>query len=271
MKVKLVTAINDDIGTGHISRMSELKIILVKKFIDTEIFLIDKRKNIKFLKKNKIKFKNIDISSYKKKNYFYIVDLPNTFKRKYLKEKFGKNMYFYDRKNYSKTIKPMIIHKNRKMTLYNYYIPKIKNKFKKKYDILITSGSVTKIKKNFINQNLENNFKLKIINPFLKVKSNTFLSKLDFIKEIKKSHLVICNFGVTVFEALLNNVPVIINNYKKKDIEQIKKLKLSTFNEIELNNFNLKDYKKRIFLGNHILDNNEVIKLIKNNSFTEFK
>ena len=67
MKVKLVTAINHDIGTGHVSRMYELKLILSKKLIDTEILLIDTIKNNKFLRKNNIKFKIIDLASYKKK------------------------------------------------------------------------------------------------------------------------------------------------------------------------------------------------------------
>ena len=75
---------------------------------------------------------------------------------------------------------------------------------------------------------------------------------------------------MTVFESLLNKVPVIINNYKTKDIDQIKKLKLLTVKELDLNKFNVKDYKRRISLNNFILDNSEVIKLIKDDGFTKF-
>ena len=177
MKVKIVTAINHDIGTGHVSRMYELKLTLSKKLIDTEILLIDTIKNNKFLRKNNIKFKIIDLASYKKSNYFYILDLPSTYKKKYLKEKFGNKIYFYDRRNYNRTLRPKIIHKKDKIIFLNYYLPQIKNSFIKKYDILITSGSVTQINNDIINQNLKSKFKIKIVHPFLTVKNKIFYQK----------------------------------------------------------------------------------------------
>ena len=78
MKVKIVTAINHDIGTGHVSRMYELKLTLSKKLLILKFILIQ-LKIINFFENN-IKFKIIDLASYKKSNYFYILDLPSTIK-----------------------------------------------------------------------------------------------------------------------------------------------------------------------------------------------
>lgn len=265
--INIVTCVNKKSGAGHISRMLNLQSYLKKKGYKSNLVLIDTNKLNKFIVLNKVKYTKYS-KLRRNKNILNIIDLPIYYSATETNKKLiGKKIYF-DRPKLKNSISQKIIKKGNEVILKNFFLsPPFKN-HKKKINFLISGGGVIDMPKALINDIKVKKFSHFYIPPFLIKRNKLLLSRKSYLKYLSSSKCLITNYGISVFEALIAKIPVLISKCKKEDFNNVKLLNLKFINHFDLSKNFIAQYKKEIFKNSFYVKNNEITDLISLHDFS---